>query len=147
MQVQAKGFLVSDARLLQLYFRLRLHRHDPSSRQVQYRPLEFQLCVIVLSFPAKLPAGIAGRKPMLLWAPVSVLQEHGYIMSDELFSEHRESSLAQLPTYTDPVVLVRLGLSKPIAAGAPMAHPLCLPVDGNYSATRPMPMVDHAEVM
>ena len=146
-QVKARSFPVCLTGSTQLYFRLSLARVDLSCRRVQHLPTDFQLCIIVLTFPATLPAGIAGHKPVLLWVPVKVLQEHGYVMSDGLASQYSTATLAQLPSYTVPTVLVRLELPGPIAAGGPVAHPFCPPVNGNYRDTSPMPLLPHADIM
>ena len=145
--MKVKSFPVCLTGSTQLYFRLSLARLDSSCRRVQQLPTDLQLCIIVLTFPATLPDGIAGRKPMLLWVPVSVLQQHGYVMTDDLASQYPKASLAQLPSYTAPTVLVRLGLPGPIAAGGPVAHPFCPPVNANFTGRGPKPLLPHAAIM
>ena len=144
--MKAKSFPVSLTGSTQLYFRLSLASLDSSCQRMQHLPTDFQMCIIVLTFPATLPQGIAGRKPVLLWVPVSVLQQHGYVMSD-LASQYPQASLAQMRTYTAPTVLVRLGLPGPIAAGGPIAHPFCPLVCANFPGRGPMPLLPHAAVM
>ena len=51
---------------------------------------------------------------MLLWVPVSVLQQHGYVMTDDLCQPSiPRPAWHKLPSYTAPTVLVRLGLPGP----------------------------------
>ena len=147
LQVQAKRFLARTFRSTQLYFRVKISRHDPTSRLVQYRLGEFQLGVIVLDFPSTLPRGIAGSKPMLLWVPVHVLIMHGSMMSGDESRVHQGKPLSRLPTNTSPCVWVRLGLPDAIATGAPIGQPLFPAVKDRHTATFPKPPLRYADLM